>query len=144
MATAAKPATAEITTLLGRGAAFDGRLRFEGTVRIDGKFKGEVFSAGTLVIGEEAHVEAKIEVGEVIVRGTIVGDINAARSIEIQASGRVRGDLITPTLQIDKGAIFDGRATMESTAPTPPRAYERPASQPAAANPTPAKPTPIK
>jgi cytoskeletal protein CcmA (bactofilin family) len=143
MATAAKPATTEITTLLGRGAAFDGRLRFEGTVRIDGKFKGEV-SGDTLVIGEDARVEAKLDVGEVIIRGTIVGDIKATRLIEIQASGRVKGDLTTPTLQIDKGAIFDGRAIMETTAPTPARTYERPASQPAAANPTPSKPTPIK
>jgi cytoskeletal protein CcmA (bactofilin family) len=118
MATAAKPATAEITTLLGRGAAFDGRLRFEGTVRIDGKFKGEV-AGDTLVVGEGAHVEAKIEVAEIIIRGTIVGDIKAARLIEIQASGRVKGDLNTPTLQIERGAIFDGRAVMEAATPTP-------------------------
>src|ERR1043166_6093988 len=107
-------ALGEITTLLGRGAAFEGKLTFEGTVRIDGKFKGEVFSDDVLVIGEGAQVEATIDVGEVIIQGIVVGNISAKRSIEIHASGRVKGDLHTPTLQIDKGVIFEGRSFMEN------------------------------
>ena len=63
MVQAARPAPAgEITTLLGRGATFEGKLTFEGTVRIDGRFKGEVFSEDVLVIGDGAHVEATIDV----------------------------------------------------------------------------------
>ena len=57
VATAKQAAQGEITTLLGRGAAFEGKLTFDGTVRIDGRFKGEVFSDDVLVIGEGAHVE---------------------------------------------------------------------------------------
>ena len=79
----------EITTLLGRGASFEGKLTFDGTVRIDGRFKGEVFSDDTLVIGEGAVVEAEIEIGEVIIQGTVVGNVKAKRSIEIHAPGRV-------------------------------------------------------
>jgi len=104
----------EITTLLGRGASFEGKLTFDGTVRIDGRFKGEVFSDDTLVIGEGAVVEAEIEIGEVIIQGTVVGNVKAKRSIEIHAPGRVKGDLHTPTLQIDKGVIFEGRSFMEA------------------------------
>lgn len=145
MATAATKQPTEITTLLGRGATFDGKLTFEGTVRIDGKFKGEVFSDGTLVVGEGAHVEAEIEVGEIIIRGTIVGNIMATRSIEIYAPGRVKGDLDTPALQIEKGVIFDGRSSMESAlSATTARVYARPGSQPASASSAPPKPTPIK
>src|SRR5512143_2223974 len=107
-------AAGEITTLLGRGASFEGKLTFEGTVRIDGRFKGEVFSDDTLVIGEGAVVEAEIEIGEVIIQGTVVGNIKAKRSIEIHAPGRVKGDLNTPVLQIDKGVIFEGRSFMEA------------------------------
>src|SRR5471032_2838644 len=106
--------SAEITTLLGRGAVFEGKLTFEGTVRIDGRFKGEVFSEDVLVIGDGAHVEATIDVGEVIIQGTVVGNISAKRSIEIHAPGKVKGDLHTPTLQIDKGVIFEGRSFMEA------------------------------
>lgn len=112
---AARPApSSEITTLLGRGAQFDGKLTFEGTVRIDGRFKGEVFSEDVLVIGENAHVEAEIEVGEIIIQGTVVGNVTAKRSIEIHAPGRIKGDLHTPSLQIDKGVIFEGRSFMDA------------------------------
>ena len=130
---AARQVAGEITTLLGRGAAFEGKLTFEGTVRIDGRFKGEVFSEDTLVIGEGAIVEAQIDIGEVIIQGTVVGNIVAKRSIEIHAPGRVKGDLHTPQLQIDKGVVFEGRSFMEaatSQRPAPPA--------------QPAKPTPVK
>jgi cytoskeletal protein CcmA (bactofilin family) len=132
MVAARQPAAGEITTLLGRGAAFEGKLTFEGTVRIDGRFKGEVFSDDVLVIGEGAQVEAQIDVGEVIIQGTVVGNITAKRSIEIHAPGRVKGDLHTPSLQIDKGVIFEGRSFMEQ------------AVQTKAAAPTPPKPAPVK
>jgi cytoskeletal protein CcmA (bactofilin family) len=114
MVAAKQAAMGEITTLLGRGASFEGKLTFDGTVRIDGRFKGEVFSDDTLVIGEGAVVEAEIEIGEVIIQGTVVGNVKAKRSIEIHAPGRVKGDLHTPTLQIDKGVIFEGRSFMEA------------------------------
>jgi cytoskeletal protein CcmA (bactofilin family) len=135
---AARPqAAGEITTLLGRGATFEGKLTFEGTVRLDGRFKGEVFSDDVLVIGEGAHVEAELDVGEVIITGTVVGNVKAKRSIEIHAPGRVKGDLHTPSLQIDKGVVFEGRSFMEAA--TTGR-QSQPAPQPAA---TP-KPTPVK
>jgi cytoskeletal protein CcmA (bactofilin family) len=103
----------EINTLLGRGAEFEGKLTFEGTVRIDGKLKGEVFSDDVLVVGEGAHVEAEIDIGEIIIHGTVVGNIRARRAIEIHAPGRVKGDITTPSLQIAKGVVFEGRSFME-------------------------------
>jgi cytoskeletal protein CcmA (bactofilin family) len=140
-AAARQSAAGEITTLLGRGATFEGKLTFEGTVRIDGRFKGEVFTDDTLVIGEGAHVEAQIDVGELIIQGTVVGNITAKRSIEIHAPGRVKGDLHTPSLQIDKGVMFEGRSFMEGLVTQRPAVAA--AAQPAAA-PQPPKPTPVK
>jgi cytoskeletal protein CcmA (bactofilin family) len=106
----------EITTLLGRGSEFEGKLTFEGTVRIDGKLKGEVFSEDVLIIGEGALVEAQIDIGEIIIQGNVIGNIRASRGIEIHAPGRVKGDLTTPSLQIDKGVVFEGRSFMEEAA----------------------------
>jgi cytoskeletal protein CcmA (bactofilin family) len=126
----------EITTLLGRGASFEGKLTFEGTVRIDGKFKGEVFSDDVLVIGEGAVVEAEIDIGEVIIQGTVIGNVKAKRSIEIHAPGRVKGDLHTPSLQIDKGVIFEGRSFMENLAVQPKAA---PAAKPPEKGPQPVR-----
>jgi len=132
---AKQTAAGEITTLLGRGATFEGKLTFEGTVRIDGRFKGEVFTDDVLVIGDGAIVEAQIDVGEVIIQGTVIGNVTAKRSIEIHAPGRVKGDLHTPSLQIDKGVMFEGRSFMEQSV------QSRPATaQPQAA----AKPQPVK
>jgi cytoskeletal protein CcmA (bactofilin family) len=106
----------EINTLLGRGSEFEGKLTFEGTVRIDGKLSGEVFSEDVLVVGEGALVQAQIDVGEIIIQGTVIGNIRAKRGIEIRAPGRVKGDLTTPSLQVDKGVIFEGRSFMEGVA----------------------------
>jgi cytoskeletal protein CcmA (bactofilin family) len=103
----------EINTLLGRGSEFEGKLTFEGTVRIDGTLKGEVFSDDVLVVGEGARLEAEVDIGEIIIQGTVVGNIRAKRSVEILAPGRVKGDITTPMLQIDKGVIFEGRSFME-------------------------------
>jgi cytoskeletal protein CcmA (bactofilin family) len=132
----------EINTLLGRGAAFEGKLTFEGTVRVDGKLKGEVFSDDVLIVGEGAYVEAEIDIGEIIIQGTVVGNIRAKRGIEIHAPGRVKGDLHTPSLQIDKGVIFEGRSFMEGV--TAPAAAATPAAtaKPAAAAAAPAKDKP--
>jgi cytoskeletal protein CcmA (bactofilin family) len=136
---AKQQALGEITTLLGRGATFEGKLTFEGTVRIDGRFKGEVFTDDVLVIGEGAHVEAEVDVGEVIIQGTVVGNVKAKRSIEIHAPGRVKGDLHTPSLQIDKGVIFEGRSFMEGAA-----TQKQPVAAVPAPKPAPAPPAPVK
>ncbi len=138
VATAKQQPMGEITTLLGRDATFEGKLTFDGTVRIDGRFKGEVFSEDVLVIGEGAVVEAEIEIGDIIIRGTVIGNIKATRSIEMHAPGRVKGDVNTPMLQIEKGVIFEGRSFMEAAngglkPPAPP------SSKPPAATPTPVK-----
>jgi cytoskeletal protein CcmA (bactofilin family) len=106
----------EITTLLGRGSEFEGKLTFEGTVRIDGKLSGEVFSDDVLVVGEGAEVHAEIDIGEIIIYGSVVGNVRAKRAVEIHAPARVRGDITTPSLQIDKGVTFEGRCHMEGIA----------------------------
>src|SRR5438128_5058787 len=104
----------EINTLLGRGTAFEGKLTFEGTVRIDGKLVGEIFSDDILVVGEGAEVKAKIEVGTLIVEGNVEGNVRAAKLVELHAPARVRGNIETPSLFIDKGVIFEGACKMEN------------------------------
>ena len=104
----------EINTLLGRGSEFEGKLTFEGTVRIDGKLSGEIFSDDVLVIGEGAQVSAEIDVGVLIVEGSVNGNIKAKRAVELHAPARVKGNIETPSLYIDKGVMFEGNCKMES------------------------------
>lgn len=108
----------EITTLLGKDSTFEGKLTFDGAVRIEGNFKGEVFSDDVLVVGEGAYVEAEIDIGEIIIQGTVVGNIRAKRAIEIRKPGRVKGDLTTPSLSIERGVVFEGRSFMENVIET--------------------------
>lgn len=113
----------EITALLGRGTQFEGKLHFEGRVRIDGMFKGQIQSDDTLVIGEGAEVHAEIEVATVIVRGGIVhGNIKARNAIEIHSPGKMVGNLHSPSLFIDRGVEFEGSCRMgpvDATEPPP-------------------------
>jgi cytoskeletal protein CcmA (bactofilin family) len=105
---------AEITALLGRGTQFEGKLQFEGRVRIDGVFKGEIQSDDTLVIGEGAEVHAEIEVATVIVRGGVVhGNIRARTAIELHSPGKMIGNLHSPSLFIDRGVEFQGSCRMD-------------------------------
>src|SRR5882757_9831308 len=107
------PAT-EITALLGRGTEFEGKLYFEGRVRIDGIFKGEIKSDDTLVIGEGAEIHAEIDVATVIVRGGVVhGNIRAKTAIELYAPGKMIGNLHSPSLFIDRGVEFQGSCRMD-------------------------------
>jgi cytoskeletal protein CcmA (bactofilin family) len=108
----------EITTLLGRGSEFEGKLTFEGTVRIDGKLSGEIFSEDVLVIGEGAQVNAEIDVGVIIVEGNVTGNIRAKRAVELHAPARVKGNIETPSLYIDKGVTFEGHSKMEGLTST--------------------------
>lgn len=106
------PAT-EITALLGRGTRFEGKLFFEGRVRIDGHFKGEIKSDDTLIIGDGAEVHAEIDVATVIVRGGAVhGNVRASQAIEIHAPGKLIGNISSPSLYIERGVEFQGSCQM--------------------------------
>lgn len=109
------PATtsgSNLNAFLGEGTSFKGTLTFEGTVRIDGKLEGEVFTKDTLVIGEAAQVKAAIHTGVVEISGTVHGNITAERKVEIHANGRLYGNISTPSLVIEEGVIFEGNCTM--------------------------------
>jgi cytoskeletal protein CcmA (bactofilin family) len=102
-----------IHALLGVGTRYEGKLFFDGRVRIDGDFDGEVLSEGLLVVSEGATLRGTVRVGTLIVRGgTVQAEIYASELVEIHAAARVQGDIHTPALFIDKGAVFDGSCVM--------------------------------
>jgi cytoskeletal protein CcmA (bactofilin family) len=115
----------ELNALLGKGSEFEGKLSFEGQVRIDGKFTGQISTKDTLVVGDGAKVMAEITAGTVIVNGVVEGNIKATNLIELHQPGRVKGNIETPALSVDKGVVFEGSCKMESLGkggggPTPP------------------------
>jgi cytoskeletal protein CcmA (bactofilin family) len=108
------PASSDLNALLGRGSEFDGKLSFEGTVRIDGKFTGQIQSGDVLVVGEGARISAEISCGTIIVHGEVNGNIRAKNGVELHHPARVRGNIETPSLMIEKGVLFEGQAKMEN------------------------------
>src|SRR5262252_7315287 len=104
----------ELNALLGKVSEFEGKLTFEGQVRIDGKFTGQIITKDTLVIGDGARVSAEINAGTVIVNGLVEGNIRAAQLIELHQPGRIKGNLETPALSMDRGVVFEGSCKMEN------------------------------
>ena len=103
----------EIKAFLGKDTEFEGKLTFTGAVRIDGHFKGEVFSEGTLIVGETAVIESDIQASHIIISGDVRGNIVAENRIEIHSPGKVCGNLKAPVVTIDEGVIFEGNCQMQ-------------------------------
>ncbi len=104
--------TGELHTLLGKGSEFDGKLSFEGQVRIDGKYTGHIHTKDVLVIGESAKVNAEINAGTIIINGTVEGIIRATQLVELHPPARVKGTIETPAMSMEKGVIFEGTTKM--------------------------------
>ena len=104
-----------IQTFLGAETTLEGKLVFEGTVRLDGHFTGAVESKdGMVIVGEKAVINADILVDTANVSGEVRGDIRATNRIELHQPARVFGDLSAPVVLIDVGVVFDGKCTTTS------------------------------
>jgi cytoskeletal protein CcmA (bactofilin family) len=106
----------EISGFLDEGTDFEGTLKFRETMRIDGKFRGKVYSSSVLIVGETAEITGEVEVSIVSINGKVSGKIKADKKIEIHSKGRVYCDISTPSLVIEDGAFFEGNCNMETSA----------------------------
>ena len=74
----------EINAFLGAGTVYQGKLTFQGAVRVDGVFSGEISSEGALIAGKDAVIEARLDVGELILSGTFTGQVFAKRRVTVR------------------------------------------------------------
>lgn len=104
------------TSVIDQGCEVEGRLRFDGTLVLNGRFRGELVSSDTLLVGETGQLEAEVEVqvGVAIVSGQITGNIVARERVELRGKARIFGDILTPVLVLEEGVVFDGRCRMRS------------------------------
>ncbi|MDP1536332.1 MAG: polymer-forming cytoskeletal protein [Burkholderiales bacterium] len=102
-----------IDCLIGAGTVIKGDLTFDGGLRVDGRVHGNVLSAegkpGTLVLSEAAQIEGEIRVSHVVINGTVVGPVHAADYVELQSKANVTGDVYYRTLEMQLGAVVQGR-----------------------------------
>lgn len=101
-----------MNTLLGKGSSFNGSLKVEGGIRIDGQVEGQVETSGTLVIGKEGILKAEIKAKDAIIGGKVTGNITAANKIELQSGAHYSGDIKCRGLIIDSDVFFDGTSKM--------------------------------
>lgn len=103
-----------ISTFLGQGTSVDGTLEFQGTIRLDGNVKGQVISQnGTLIVGDNAVVEAQVRVDTAIIRGEVNGSIEAGTRVEAYPPARIIGDIQAPEISVESGVVFNGSCSMQ-------------------------------
>ena len=104
--------TSGTSAFLGKGSRLTGKLVLEGPGRVDGQLEGEISAQDTLIIGESAVVNARLDGTAIIVQGRVTGDITARARVELRAPSKVFGNISTPSLVIHEGAVFEGRCSM--------------------------------
>ncbi|HTO09827.1 MAG TPA: polymer-forming cytoskeletal protein [Myxococcota bacterium] len=112
--------------VIARGVEMSGRLVVPNSLVVEGEFSGELEIASSVVITESGAVTAPIRARSVEIRGAVMGDIVATREVVIHSTGRLHGDVETPSLVIARGATFNGRTRMYR----PEHALQSPAPQP--------------
>jgi cytoskeletal protein CcmA (bactofilin family) len=128
-----------ITSVLGAGVIWEGRITGSGGVRVEGTFEGQIALKGLLVVGETGKVTCEnVRAANVIVAGAVKGNITAQK-VEIRSSGRVWGDIVTTAFATEEGAFLRGQIRMEDAVDL---GLDRPAET--AAPPQPAKSKPPK
>lgn len=106
----------DIETIIGRNTQLKGTISGGGNVRIDGNLEGEIDSDGNVIVGEMGEVVANVKARNIVISGTIRGNVQAAEKLEILTSGKLYGDVTAPVLSVAEGAVFKGNSNMESIA----------------------------
>ncbi|MCU0823828.1 MAG: polymer-forming cytoskeletal protein [Leptospira sp.] len=101
-----------INSVIGPGSIFEGKFYIAGSLRIDGKFEGDIKTEDALVIGETGKVKTNISAREVIVSGTLIGNIKAENEVKLEGTGRMLGDITAPYLELQKGVVAKGNITI--------------------------------
>jgi cytoskeletal protein CcmA (bactofilin family) len=112
-----------VTGVIDHGCEFEGKLCFQGTVRVGGTFRGEIYTPDTLIIGEGARVQGTIDAGTVIINGEVSGTVRAKHRVEIHRPAIFRGDILTPSLSVDEGVIFEGSNKMVHAPAMPAKSF---------------------
>lgn len=104
--------------MIAAGTTVEGKIRTQGSVRVDGKVIGEVTAGEVLAVGQTGEIEGNVTAKNLTVGGKIRGSINVAEKAVLEGKAVVRGDLRAARLVIDEGAIFDGKVSMSDKAQT--------------------------
>ena len=97
---------------LGKGSRVEGKLTFEGSVKIDGSVEGEIQAQQAVIVGDSAVISAQIVAETIVVKGKVTGDITARKQVELRSPAKLTGNITTPSLVIHEGVLFEGHCSM--------------------------------
>ncbi|WP_202079166.1 bactofilin family protein [Caldalkalibacillus salinus] len=107
-----KQQTDRVNTVIGHGTSIEGKIKSTSSIRIDGEFVGEIQTEGNVLIGKEGQVRGNIEAANVTAEGHILGNMTVRHTIQLVKGCQIEGDMISETIEVEKGAYFNGRSTM--------------------------------
>ncbi len=102
----------EVSGVLESHVVFEGNLAFSGTFHVNGMIKGKVSTPDTLIIGETGRVDGEISAGVVVIYGRVEARVHARHRVEVKKPAVFRGEMMTPSLQVEEGVIFEGSNRM--------------------------------
>ena len=119
----------DFSTVIGADAKFKGELSFESGVRVDGRLEGKIHTKGRLHVSKDGKLQADVDAGNVVVEGTVEGNMTAADRIDVRETARVNGDLVAARLSVAEGAVLSGQIRIGSGDKPPVSQPARPAAQ---------------
>lgn len=123
---AKKPPLDQTDTLIGKESAFEGHIRSQSSIRIEGQMKGDIHCEGDCIIGESGVVESNIHARNVSIAGKVNGDVHASGTLSILSTGTLIGNCHVKTLIIEEGGIFHGHSHMMGHADSPDNQASKP------------------
>jgi cytoskeletal protein CcmA (bactofilin family) len=121
------PRNNDLSAFIDEASEIEGKYTFSGTVMLNGKFKGEIISNDTLIIGEKGVINASIRAGVVLISGEVVGNVMGIERVELRGTARMFGDVEAPVVVVEEGVLFEGHCRMTKQRP----ADAQPAAPPA-------------
>jgi cytoskeletal protein CcmA (bactofilin family) len=107
----------DLTAFIDEGSELEGKFTFSGTVMLNGRFRGEIVTNDSLIVGEKGVVNASIRAGVVLISGEVVGNVLAAERVELRGTARVYGDVEAPVVVVEEGVLFEGHCRMTKARP---------------------------
>jgi cytoskeletal protein CcmA (bactofilin family) len=106
-----------LTAFIDEDSEIEGRYSFKGTVMLNGRFKGDISSTDTLIIGEKGSVTGDIRAGQAFVSGEVVGNLFCTERVELKRTARVFADVEAPLVVVEEGVLFEGHCRMTKANP---------------------------
>jgi cytoskeletal protein CcmA (bactofilin family) len=106
------PKTEGMNSTIGEGSSFEGKFYISGSLKIDGKFEGEIKTDDELVVGEKGKVKTDIRARSVVIAGTVIGNIYAEQEVRLLETAKVLGNIVAPAVSIQRGVVAQGHVTI--------------------------------